>query len=222
MLFNAIFINSQLPRWTTIDPLAEKYYSISPYAFCNNNPVNFVDPDGRDGIYINFPQYMIDVGVQVPFLGHSGVLLIDNTTGFTRYYEYGRYDKLNHGIVRNIKIPNVDIGEDGKPTKESLDIVFGAISHLVGHDGPIEGAYVVSDEFKTMDDYAQALLLENDNSERERYNIIRNNCSTFAEDVLMQDENIKKKIQSSKINIPNIIVKKWQEVFIPVNYKQPR
>ena len=28
------------------DPLAEKYYNISPYAYCANNPVNFVDPDG--------------------------------------------------------------------------------------------------------------------------------------------------------------------------------
>ena len=34
-------------RTTTIDPLAEKYYSISPYAWCGNNPVKFVDPDGR-------------------------------------------------------------------------------------------------------------------------------------------------------------------------------
>ena len=34
-------------RWTTPDPLADKYYSISPYGFCNNNPVNFVDPDGE-------------------------------------------------------------------------------------------------------------------------------------------------------------------------------
>jgi hypothetical protein len=30
-----------------MDPLAEKYYSISPYAWCGNNPVKFVDPDGR-------------------------------------------------------------------------------------------------------------------------------------------------------------------------------
>ena len=35
-------------RWTTPDPLADKYYSVSPYAFCGNNPVNFIDPDGRD------------------------------------------------------------------------------------------------------------------------------------------------------------------------------
>ncbi len=26
--------------------LAEKYPGVSPYAFCNNNPVNFVNPDG--------------------------------------------------------------------------------------------------------------------------------------------------------------------------------
>ena len=32
----------------SIDPLCEKYYSISPYAYCNNNPVNCIDPDGRD------------------------------------------------------------------------------------------------------------------------------------------------------------------------------
>lgn len=31
----------------TPDPLSEKYYGVSPYAFCNNNPVNFVDPDGE-------------------------------------------------------------------------------------------------------------------------------------------------------------------------------
>ena len=46
--YGARLYDNLLPRWTTPDPLAEKYYGISPYAFCNNNPVNFVDPDGRD------------------------------------------------------------------------------------------------------------------------------------------------------------------------------
>ena len=37
-----------IPRFTTMDPLCEKYYSISPYAYCNNNPVKYIDSDGRD------------------------------------------------------------------------------------------------------------------------------------------------------------------------------
>ncbi|MDR0940124.1 MAG: hypothetical protein LBN29_12415 [Mediterranea sp.] len=33
-------------RFTTMDPLAEKYYSISPYTYCAGNPILFVDPNG--------------------------------------------------------------------------------------------------------------------------------------------------------------------------------
>ena len=31
-----------------MDPLAEKYYGISPYAYCGNEPVRRIDPDGKD------------------------------------------------------------------------------------------------------------------------------------------------------------------------------
>ena len=31
----------------SIDPLCEKYYWITPYAYCANNPVKYVDPDGK-------------------------------------------------------------------------------------------------------------------------------------------------------------------------------
>ncbi len=46
--FDARMYYPALCRFMTMDPLCEKYYSISPYAYCNNNPVNYVDPDGRD------------------------------------------------------------------------------------------------------------------------------------------------------------------------------
>jgi hypothetical protein len=34
--------------WYGVDPLAEKYPSISPYAYVANNPIKLIDPDGRD------------------------------------------------------------------------------------------------------------------------------------------------------------------------------
>jgi RHS repeat-associated protein len=35
-------------QWTTVDPLAEKYYNVSPYAYCADNPVNAIDPNGKE------------------------------------------------------------------------------------------------------------------------------------------------------------------------------
>ena len=46
--FGARQYSPTLRSWMTPDPMSEKYYGTSPYAFCGNNPVNFVDPDGRD------------------------------------------------------------------------------------------------------------------------------------------------------------------------------
>ena len=40
-------------RFLTIDPLAEKYPWISPYVYCYNNPINFIDPDGREGVVVS-------------------------------------------------------------------------------------------------------------------------------------------------------------------------
>lgn len=37
-------------RWLSPDPLAAKYPQFSPYVFCMNNPILFVDPDGKEVI----------------------------------------------------------------------------------------------------------------------------------------------------------------------------
>ena len=36
-----------ISRWLSLDPLASKYPSISPYVFVANNPILYVDPDGK-------------------------------------------------------------------------------------------------------------------------------------------------------------------------------
>lgn len=48
--YGARFIDMSKPDWIGLDLLCEKYYSISPYAYCAGNPVNRFDPDGKQVI----------------------------------------------------------------------------------------------------------------------------------------------------------------------------
>ena len=44
--YGARWMDPVLCRFTTMDPLCEKYYDTSPYAYCANNPMKYIDPDG--------------------------------------------------------------------------------------------------------------------------------------------------------------------------------
>ena len=203
----------------SIDPHCEKYYSISPYAYCMNNPVKYIDPNGKDAVLVVFPDYKISTPIgKMGNLGHAGVLLINNKTGLTKYYEYGRYDKEGKGEVRNIKISNVKIDKNGKPTTESLNKVMGELSKKAGQNGRIDGAYIESDKFENMDKYATIKENENSNPSRKTYSLTGNNCGTFAADVVNQDENVNKKAPIIVDPRPNSIVEEYQDKFKTITY----
>ena len=47
--FGARYMDHELmTMWLSVDPMADKYPSISPYAYCAWNPVKLVDPDGEE------------------------------------------------------------------------------------------------------------------------------------------------------------------------------
>ena len=78
-------------RFTTIDPLAEKYYNISPYAYCGNNPVNAVDPDGCDWVqreYDGIKEFYYDRNIKSQkdiesiYGANSGINYIQNNSSY--------------------------------------------------------------------------------------------------------------------------------------------
>lgn len=57
--FEARMYDPAIGRFMQTDPMAEKYYWISPYAYCANNPIKFVDPTGEEQIRVD-DKYTVD------------------------------------------------------------------------------------------------------------------------------------------------------------------
>ena len=44
--------DAALGRWTSVDPLAEKHPESTPYAYCDNSPIRYFDPNGKEKLEI--------------------------------------------------------------------------------------------------------------------------------------------------------------------------
>lgn len=51
LLFAGRYYDAATGRFLQVDPLASKYPSLSPYNYCANSPLIFIDPDGKKIIY---------------------------------------------------------------------------------------------------------------------------------------------------------------------------
>ena len=50
--FGARYYSSDLSIWLSVDPMSDKYPSLSPYVYCADNPVKLVDPNGEDYVVV--------------------------------------------------------------------------------------------------------------------------------------------------------------------------
>ena len=50
--FDARYYSSDLSIWLSVDPMSDKYPSLSPYVYCADNPVRLVDPNGEDYVVV--------------------------------------------------------------------------------------------------------------------------------------------------------------------------
>ena len=69
-----------LGRWDRMDPLCEKYYSVSPYAYCGNNPVTCIDPDGKESMRTNGGENFKRTGILIMA---GGALMVAAGTAYS-------------------------------------------------------------------------------------------------------------------------------------------
>ena len=105
--FGARFYDPFSARWTTRDPLAGKYHSLSPYNYCAGNPVNMVDAFGAD-LYIFDEEGAFQTKIQMEGEHRLVVNTKDNRGNITAtFYDFADPENdpadIEKGIINQVK-----------------------------------------------------------------------------------------------------------------------
>ena len=88
-------------RFTVVDPLAHKYFPVSPYSYVANMPIRAIDPDGKRIIIVNnsnTQQVIQDLGKI--YATKRGKQLIDRlASSMTDYYIDGSASTIKGGFI---------------------------------------------------------------------------------------------------------------------------
>ena len=139
--YGARYYDAALGRFTTVDPSSENYYAFNPYSYCVNNPIKYIDPDGKDFII----WYKDSNGKQAYFsFNGKNAAMAPNNSFVNAVVEAYFYNSKNGGgeyaqkIVTNAKL-KVGIVESDKDNRfdSSGFIRFNPNAGLKLNDGNI-------------------------------------------------------------------------------------
>ena len=93
----------------SVDPLFEKYPNINPYVYVANNPINAIDPDGRDIVVLSYGAKR-----RGHKYGHLAMLIGDDKKGWTYFsLDGGKYTYQNEKGKEVVK-PGYTVSDKGK------------------------------------------------------------------------------------------------------------
>ena len=164
--FGARYYDSDLSIWLSVDPMSDKYPSLSPYNYCANNPIILMDPNGEDvtlsgeSMFDFFNEVKIGakaMGIKVK-MNKDGVLSA-KYTGKGKISEDGQ--KFLDAV--NSKTVSVNVNCLNSGTDETMFMFGGEFggNEILGEtiDGRFVGQFatafqtVIPSELKAMDDF---------------------------------------------------------------------
>jgi RHS repeat-associated protein len=203
--FGARYNASSMGRFMTPDPVsATPLHLINPqrwnmYSYVINNPLTFVDPDGRDAIAVNFVN-------EIPVGGHEGIIVVQND-GSATYARFGPNppgSSAAAGEVTEQGLPTtVQFQSNGLPTDASYKALAQDVAGI--EKEPVRT--VGFNYFKTSE--AESIALKNwmdqmkaasDRGQAPDYQVNTQNCATFCIAGLLRANAIQNKGLST---IPN-------------------
>jgi len=160
----------------SVDPLCEKYYWISPYAYCLNNPVKFIDPNGKD------------VAILIASDGAGGyghmAAVIQDKSGKFYYMTVGNAERDASPLEMSTS------GTRGGMSLEPLDAKNMKEAINLAKQDDTNSPYTDQVVLKTSSKMDNAIYntatneQEKINSGKEKYNLLTNNCANVVVNVV--------------------------------------
>ena len=121
-----------LARWDRIDPLCEKYYSVSPYVYCGDNPIKYVDLHG-DSLSLDGEKRALEEFIGVmnkygtgEYKMNNGQVVHDLQGKTPNAYDEVFDDAINSSVNITMKVvcgdDNIDIADWESKTVDITDV----------------------------------------------------------------------------------------------------
>jgi RHS repeat-associated protein len=194
--FGARYYLNIFGRFSSSDPVtATPEHGVNPqrwnaYTYGMNNPLFYVDLDGRDAIAVNFLN-------EVPVGGHEGLIVVhsDGSATYARFGPQGGNKPFGKGEVRTRELTKVQFQPNHLPTDDSYKGLAQEVADIEGQPaGDVGFNYFKTSETDSvlLHDWIRRIKEASDKGQAPDYDVTRQNCATFCIVGLIAGHAIKK------------------------------
>ena len=143
-------------RFTTIDPHAETYADVSPYAYCGGNPISAIDLNGEDSYYLTDGTYLFDNLKETDYIyivnSYNYIKDISNKLKLVEIFGKRAFpcDGLSAEAYSNILTDILSRNNFDISNIENERISVNVLGHNTKGDGP---TYQLEDSYNNPDSY---------------------------------------------------------------------